>query len=215
MNRFFALASFIVFLIRLSKTQGEKGECQDLLYPTETYCEHVDSWSDFVQLIDESVPGDELYLCPFDIEKSDPQKVNITWGISIICVLKEETDSCTLRGTGGFMNIATDDYTLFQSFHFRDSDDHAVHIESTVGESSLVVRTFCHCTFSEIRRELSSRGGAFMAQESAGVINLYYCQFLDNYTLTRGAAVYTRTNQMNVVGCEFIDNESVEWVGAR
>jgi hypothetical protein len=215
MNRVTAWASAVLVLLSISKTYGQQDECQDVFFAADTYCEEIATWDDFVLVVDESVPGDQLYFCPFDIDKTDLPVVNITWGISIVCVLKDETDTCTFRGSGGFVNIATDDNTLFQSIHFRDTDDHAVHIESAVGDSSAITRTFCYCTFSGINRAIASRGGAFMTQENAGVVNLYYCKFLENYSSTRGAAVYTRTNQMNVVGSQFIDNTSVEWVGTQ
>jgi hypothetical protein len=50
-----------------------------------------------------------------------------------------------------------------------------------------------------------------MTQEDAGTVNLFYCTFADNHS-ARGAAVYTRTNQLNVVGCQFSDNSASEWV---
>jgi hypothetical protein len=50
-----------------------------------------------------------------------------------------------------------------------------------------------------------------MTQENAGTVNLFYCYFADNHS-TRGAAVYTRTNQLNIVGSEFADNSASEWV---
>jgi hypothetical protein len=205
--------SAVLLLLALSATKGLQPECQDIIFTEDTYCEKIETWDDFVSLVDESVPGDELYFCPFDIEKGDSQKLNITWGISIFCVLKDEAESCTFRGPGGFVNIVTEDHTLFQSFHFSDTDDHAVHIDATPGDSSVVTHSFCHCTFSGINRAIESRGGAFMAQENAGIVNLFNCIFLENFTTTRGAAIYTRTNEMNIVGCQFTDNVSVEWVG--
>ena len=199
-----------------AKVNGQiQDECLDPLFPVDTYCENIETWDDFVLLIDESVTGDELYVCPFDVDKSDMPKLNITWEISVVCVLKDETDGCTFRGSGGFVNIASDGNTLFQGFHFRDSDDHAVNVESTAGNSSAITTTFCHCTFSGINRNQTTRGGAFIAQEDAGVVNLLSCIFLENFSSTRGAAVYTRTSQMNIVGCQFIDNASIEWVSTQ
>jgi hypothetical protein len=216
MNRLPAHIFVVLLLLALSQGNGqEQNECPDRLFPMDTYCENIQTWDDFVLLIDESVPGDELFVCPFDVYKSEMPKLNITWEISVICVLKDETDTCTFRGSGGFVNVASDGNTLFQGFHFRDSDDHAVNIESKAGNSSFITSTFCHCTFSGINRNQTTRGGAFIAQESAGVVKLLSCVFLDNFSSTRGAAVYTRTSQMNIVGCQFIDNESIEWVSTQ
>lgn len=54
-----------------------------------------------------------------------------------------------------------------------------------------------------------------MTQENAGTVNLFNCYFENNYSTTRGAAVYTRTNQLNIVGSHFADNTALEWVGCR
>ena len=216
MNRLLAYRFVVLMLLGLSKGNGqENDECPDPLFPMDTYCENIETWDDFVLLIDESVRGDELFICPFDVDKSAMPKVNITWDISVVCVLKDETDSCTFRGSGGFVNIASDGNTLFQGFHFRDSDDYAVDIASTAGNSSLATSTFCHCTFSGISRNQTTRGGAFIAQASAGVVSLLSCVFRENFSSNRGAAVYTRTSHMNIVDCQFIDNESIDWVSTQ
>ncbi len=54
-----------------------------------------------------------------------------------------------------------------------------------------------------------------MTQENAGTVNLLSCSFTNNYSTTRGAAIYTRTNQLNVVGSHFADNTALEWVGSQ
>jgi predicted outer membrane repeat protein len=45
-----------------------------------------------------------------------------------------------------------------------------------------------------------------MTQNNAGIVNLFFCSFTNNFSTTRGAAIYSRTDQMNIVGCQFIDN---------
>jgi hypothetical protein len=141
----------LVLLWQIRFTKGQE-ECKDVTFPEGSYCEHINSWEDFKFFIDESVPGDELYFCPFDIDKGDQPPLTILWGLSIICVRSEETDSsCTLRGPGILVDILTNGNTLFQNLDFVEGTDHAVHVSSLDGDSSgsdEVTRTFCSCTFT-------------------------------------------------------------------
>ena len=128
---------------------GQQQCKEDVLYPDGSYCEEVTSWDDFVAWIDDSVPGDELYFCPFDIEKAEQLSAQILWGLSIICVRSVETDTCILRGSGILIDIATNEETLFQNLDFVEGDDHAVHVSSLDdGDSREVTRTFCNCSFT-------------------------------------------------------------------
>lgn len=147
--RSFSWGNIILLLWLQLKSVLGQDECKDVIFPEDSYCENVNSWEEFATWIDESVPGDELYFCPFDIEKGDGGiPVSILWGLSIICVRTEETDSCTLRGPGILIEIDTSEDTLFHSLDFADGDDHAVHISSLEGAGSEVTRTLCFCTFN-------------------------------------------------------------------
>lgn len=204
----------LLFLLQLRFSLGQGNECRNATFPPGSFCEPVESWEDFVVRVNETVGGDELYLCPFDVYKGDQPPLSIQWGISILCVRSDDLmETCTFRGSGTFINVDTDQYTLFHGLHFKDTNDYAVHVLSSGGAASGAIRTFCHCSFSGIHRTDSSRGGAFMTQENAGTVNLFYCYFSDNHS-TRGAAVYTRTNQLNIVGSQFYDNSASEWGAA-
>ncbi len=129
-------------------TRGQEDECRNSTFPSGSYCESVESWEDFALWVNETVPGDELYLCPFSIYKGDQLPVFIEWGLSIICVRSNEIDSCTFRGSGTFINVDTDEFTYFQGFDFKDTNDYAVHVLSTDEDATGVTRTFCYCSFS-------------------------------------------------------------------
>jgi hypothetical protein len=145
---FFCFRTIVLVLLWQIKFISAQDECKDVTFPEDTYCERIDSWEEFVAWIDESVPGDELHFCPFDIDKGEQLPVSILWGVSIICVRNDETDSCTLRGTGILLDVQTSGDTFFQSLDFVDGTDHAVHVTSLGGDSSEVTRTFCYCTFT-------------------------------------------------------------------
>ena len=115
-------------LIGFENSNAQEVECRDTYFSEEFQCETIASWNDLIHWVNESVPGDELYLCPFDIDKGDQPVLRIAWGVSIFCVRKDENDSCILRGTGTFLDITTDDDTFLQGVHFRDTDDYAVQV---------------------------------------------------------------------------------------
>lgn len=51
-----------------------------------------------------------------------------------------------------------------------------------------------------------------MTQHNAGTVNLFECYFADNFSMTRGAAIYTRTDRTNIIASQFVDNAAIEWV---
>jgi predicted outer membrane repeat protein len=61
-------------------------------------------------------------------------------------------------------------------------------------------------------RERGSRGGAFKTERGAGTVNIINSLFERNYSTTYGAAIYSRTGQLNVIGTYFIDNVAAGWV---
>lgn len=138
----------LVLLWQLRFFVKAQDECKNDTFPVGSYCEDVYTWEDFAAWVDDSVPGDELYLCPFDIEKGDQPSLTISWGLAIICVRTNVTDSCTIQGSGILIDVQTSEDTLFQGLDFADGDDHAVHISSLDGNSSAVTRNFCFCTFT-------------------------------------------------------------------
>lgn len=188
--------------------------CMDLEEVTEiSHCMEIETWEEFVSIVDDSVPGDELFFCPFDIDKGDEDPVTIEWGLKIICVFDSNTDRCNFRGYGQFLVVATGGDTLIQGLTFRDGDDYAVHVTSGGQNALEASHTFCYCRFTKISvLDVNSRGGAFMTEFGAGTVNILYCYFGSNFSMTRGAAVYARAKQVNIVGTIFADNSSLEWV---
>ena len=141
--RFLALLSLGLF----ASAKGQD-ECKPTLYPAGSFCLQVNSWADFLSYVDDSVPGDELYFCPFVIDKGDQPSIDILWDITIVCAKRFPSDTCTFRGPGVILDIRTTENTFFQGLHFLDGDDHAVHVNSVTGDYiTTVQRTFCHCTF--------------------------------------------------------------------
>lgn len=138
--------AFVLLTALLTNTRGYE-ECKDVTYPMVSYCETIESWKEFREWVDESVPGDELYLCPFDIDKGEEEPLTIDWGLSIICVKSKATDSCILRGSGELVIIQTGSNTLLQSLDFQDGNDHAIHVTSSGVQGSDTTRTFCYCSF--------------------------------------------------------------------
>eukprot|EP00934_Nitzschia_sp_Nitz4_P006547 Nitzschia sp. Nitz4//scaffold4_size323378//203636//204642//NITZ4_000675-RA/size323378-snap-gene-0.422-mRNA-1//1//CDS//3329553444//6537//frame0 len=193
---------------------AQASECVSLDIQPDTHCETVNTWDEFVALVDGSIPGDELYLCPFSIDKEDADPVVIGWELKLICLSTSDTDRCDFKGTGLFVEIASGGDTLMQGFTFREGDDYGVHVTSGAEGSSLATHTFCYCRFTKFSRMETSRGGAFMTQGDSGTINLFYCFFGNNYSFTRGAAVYARSNQVNIIGSNFTDNTALEYGGA-
>lgn len=138
----------LLILCQVKLSMAQDDECRNSTFPVGSYCEAIESWEDFAYWVNETVPGDELYLCPFNIYKGDQPPVSVEWGLSILCVRSDDMDTCTFRGTGTFINVATDEDTYFQGLDFKDTNDFAVHVLSTDGDASGVVRTFCHCSFT-------------------------------------------------------------------
>lgn len=145
-SRTFLCILGLLFLFEVRFTKAAL-ECKEVTYPADSYCETVGSWEDLAVLVNETVPGDELYLCPFSINKGEEDPIHIEWGLSIICVKTEVEDACTLRGSGMFIIIETGSDTLLQGFDFQEGNDYAVHVTSTNVERSDVTRTFCYLTF--------------------------------------------------------------------
>jgi hypothetical protein len=138
----------LLMLLQLTFSWGQGDECRNVTFPPGSYCELVESWEDFVSWVNETVSGDELYLCPFDIYKGDQPSLSIQWGISIFCVRNDESETCTFRGSGTFINVDTDQYTMFHGLDFKDTNDYAVHVLSSGGAATGAIRTFCHCSFN-------------------------------------------------------------------
>jgi hypothetical protein len=61
-------------------------------------------------------------------------------------------------------------------------------------------------------RLLNSRGGAFKTERAAGTVNIVKSSFENNFSQTYGAAIYSRTNQLNVIESRFLDNMATGWV---
>jgi hypothetical protein len=59
---------------------------------------------------------------------------------------------------------------------------------------------------------LASRGGAFKTERDAGTVNIVKSFFENNFSQTYGAAIYSRTNQLNVIDTRFVDNIATGWV---
>ena len=139
--------TLLFVLLRLAITLGQE-TCKEAAFLKGSYCHNIESWEEFIHWVDESVPGDELYLCPFDIDKGDEPPLTIQWGLSIICVQSDESGSCILRGSGIIIDVVTSGDILLQSLSFEGGDDHAVHISSVLGGSGEVIRTLCYCSFT-------------------------------------------------------------------
>lgn len=123
--------------------------CQDFSPPEDGDCVDVSNWSGFLSAI-ESASGNELLLCPFDIEKAETDEPAIVMhGINIRCKRRLETDLCIIRGPGTHLFVATSDDTMFQGLSFRESDNFAVHIVSDTEGASHATHTFCYCSLIE------------------------------------------------------------------
>lgn len=147
MKNFRILAIFLL-LLGLGKGMGQE-ECKETTFSEASYCQSIETWEELLLWVEDSVPGDELYFCPFDIDKADAPPLDIEWGLSIICVQNDESDSCIIRGSGIIINIVTSGDVLLQSLSFEGGDDHAVHISSVIdGDSSQTTTTLCHCSFN-------------------------------------------------------------------
>ena len=48
------------------------------------------------------------------------------------------------------------------------------------------------------QRQEATRGGALIAERNSGTVNIIDSIFQDNYSITYGAAIYSRTNLLNV-----------------
>lgn len=121
--------------------------CSDADFSSGAFCETVESWQDFASLVEDSVDGDTLYLCPFDILKNESDgPVEIEWSLSLICASTSDTDGCSIKGRGEIINLQSSGNTLIQGFTFRDGDDHAIHIKSTDNSES-AIHTLCFCQF--------------------------------------------------------------------
>jgi hypothetical protein len=123
--------------------------CPDFSPTQDGDCADVSNWSDFLSAI-ESASGNDLFLCPFDIEKEETDEPAIVMhGVNIRCKRRLETDLCIIRGPGTHLKVATSDDTLFQGLSFRESNDYAVHIVSDTEGAREATHTFCYCSLIE------------------------------------------------------------------
>lgn len=164
-------------------------------------CTHVNDWFTLKSLI--SSASGAVILCPFDIAKTDRDPILLRKGATVMCRKTSEHDECTIRGEGEHIRSTSLDQVVFSGFSFKESDEHAVYIQSS---SPTNVHTFCDCVFEDNRRVDGVRGGAFKTEKSTGVVNIASCTFRRNHCASFGGAIYTRSNFTNIVDSTFIGN---------
>ena len=124
--------------------------CPDFSPPAGTRCNQVRRWSDFLSLIGDASTGDEIILCPFDIQKDvDEEYALIESGMTIRCLKQDEDDECIIRGQGSHVRIDSSEDTFLQGITFRDSTDYSYQIVSKKAGAESATHTVCECSFVE------------------------------------------------------------------
>jgi len=173
-------------------------------------CLTIDSYAGLADLIENAPSGSEVTLCPFVIRKvTSVEPITINSGVRVHCARIAADQFCTIIGLGNHLVIDTAEDTLWQGLSFRGSNDHAVLISGDADNAEFATHTFCQTSFLENIRVKDSRGGALMLEKSAGTVNIFECFFQENFSKTFGAAIYSRTTQLNIFYSLFVKNRSM------
>jgi predicted outer membrane repeat protein len=178
-------------------------------------CQSVSSFDDLRNIIEQASSGATIDLCTFFVQTiSSADPIFVRKGIRVRCVRKTPDDICTINGMGHHLWIDTADDTLWQGMSFRGSNDHAVYVAGEVDNAQVATHTFCQSSFMNNVRTKDTRGGTFMAEPSSGTVNIVQCLFLENFSATYGAGIYSRTNQLNIINSVFLKNKATGYGGA-
>ena len=115
--------------------------CPDKPAATDT-CIQVNDWNDLKTAIASSTGA--VVLCPFDITKTERDPIMINNGVTAMCRKVRDDDECTIRGGGEHIHSTSTAEVIFLGFSFKESDEHAVYIQSSIPTN---VHTFCDCIF--------------------------------------------------------------------
>jgi hypothetical protein len=111
--------------------------------PTGTdACIEVKDWDELKRTITKS--NGAVVLCPFNIAKTSRDPISILHGVTVMCRKASDDDDCTIRGEGVHIQSDSETEILFQGITFKESDEHAVYIQSGLDTN---VHTFCDCRF--------------------------------------------------------------------
>ena len=213
--------SLVLSRLWISVTQAQGIPSQEDLCPDYREvdplqeCQSVRSYAGLKDLVENTPSGGSVDVCPFFVQKvSSLDPIIVRKGVTVRCVRKTPDDLCIINGMGNQVWIDTDEDTLWQGISFQGSDDHAVYIVGEVDNADVASHTFCQVGFQKNSRNKESRGGALMAEESSGTVNVVQCLFQENFSMTFGSAIYSRTNQLNVINSIFVKNRSNGFGGA-
>ncbi|KAL3925728.1 MAG: hypothetical protein SGILL_000207 [Bacillariaceae sp.] len=178
-------------------------------------CQSVRSYAGLKELIEQAPAGGSVNLCAFFVQKvSSLDPIIVRKGVQVTCVRRTPDDVCIINGMGTQLWIDSSEDTLWQGLSFRGSDDHAVFLNGEVDGMASSSHTFCQCSFMKNVRNKETRGGAFMADPASGTVNIVQCLFQENFSMTYGAGIYSRTNQLNVINSIFVKNRANGFGGA-
>ena len=178
-------------------------------------CTTIQSYAGLKEIIESTPSGGSVNLCPFFVQKvSTLPPIVIRKGVTVKCVRLTPDDFCIINGRSHHLYIDTSEDTLWQGMSFRGSDDHAVYIVGEAQNAEKASHTFCQSSFIENLRYEDTRGGAFMAESSAGTINIVQSFFSDNFSQTYGAGIYSRAKQLNIIDSIFLRNKANGYGGA-
>lgn len=115
--------------------------------PVETdSCIPVNGWNNLKAVFESATTGGVVYLCPFDVTKTDRDPILIKKGVTVMCKKLSGADECSIRGPGEHVRSTSTTEVVISGFTFKDSDEHAVYIESSIPTN---VHTFCECLFEK------------------------------------------------------------------
>ena len=132
---------FSLLLLLSAVSASNDGICPDPPAVTEP-CTQVNDWNELKSTILGATGV--VVLCPFDITTTDRYPLSLSEGVTVMCRQTLYSDECTIRGGGEHVHITSLTEVVFHGISFKESDEHAVYIESGIDTN---VHTFCHCTF--------------------------------------------------------------------
>lgn len=131
-------------LLVSSPVRADDGICPDNKPAPTDPCTQVNDWNDLKTTIT-SATGD-VVLCPFNITKTEREPLLLDKGVTIMCRKASDLDECIIRGVGEHFRIISLSDVVIAGLTFKESDEHAVYIQSGVDTN---VHSLCDCTFEE------------------------------------------------------------------